>query len=116
MKKILPLPLAVFTLALLSTVHAAENKQEAPPANAASAGSASMQELKVRASWGHSSTQALPFTIRLVPAKPSLVIRDAAGFALEPGEGLRDGFWQSRAGVGDVDGVEFTLVFPRQPA
>jgi len=114
MKKILHLPFAVFTVTLLSAVDAAENKQETPPANAASAGSASMQELKVRASWGHSSTQAVPFTIRLAPAKSSLTIRDAAGFSLEPGEGLRGGFWQSRAGAGDVDGVEFTLVFPQQ--
>ncbi|MEO8427150.1 MAG: hypothetical protein ABI651_08570 [Verrucomicrobiota bacterium] len=116
MKRFLHLSFAVLMLTLLSTVNAAEKKQEALPANAAPAGSVSMQELKVRASWGHSSTGAVPFTIRLVPGKPSMVIRDAAGFSLESGEGLRDGFWQSRGGAGDVDGVEFTLVFPTQPA
>src|SRR6266508_6249998 len=98
MKKILQLRFAVFTLTSLSTVHAAEKKPEAPPAIAAPLDSVAMQELKVRASWGHSSTQAIPFTIRLIPAKPSMAIRDAAGLSLEPGEGFRDGFWQSRAG------------------
>src|SRR5580765_3660456 len=85
-KRIIDLPFAVLTLVLLSTVHAAENSPDAKPANSDPASPVSTQELKVRVSWGHSSTQAVPFAIRLVPAKPSMAVRDAAGFSLEPGE------------------------------
>jgi hypothetical protein len=115
MKRSISLPLALFALTLLATVHADEKHRDAPPENSRPISSASMQELKVRLSWGHTSTQPMPFTIRLVPSRPTIMIRDAAGFSLEPGEGLRDGFWQSRAGAGDVDGVEFMLVYPQGP-
>lgn len=74
------------------------------------AASAEPAELKVRISWGHESAQVAPHYVRLVPGA-GVEVRDAAGFALESGEGLRDGAWQSRAGAGDVDGVAFTLAY-----
>ena len=57
-----------------------------------------------------------PEALRLAPATSGLEIRDLAGYELEPGEGLRDGAWQSTAGAGDVDGVTFTLVYTQTPA
>src|SRR5215472_10321545 len=73
-------------------------------------------ELKVRISWGHETAMAAPYYVRLAPATTGLEIRDPAGYELEPGEGLRDGAWQSTAGAGDVDGVTFTLVYTQTPA
>ena len=76
----------------------------------------SCAELKVRISWGHETAMAEPYYVRLAPATSGLEIRDLAGYELEPGEGLRDGAWQSTAGAGDVDGVTFTLVYTQTPA
>jgi len=73
-------------------------------------------ELKVRISWGHDSTAAAPYYVRLSPETAGLEIRDAAGYQLEPGEGFKGDVWQSTAGAGDIDGVTFTLVYPQQPA
>ncbi|HYM05071.1 MAG TPA: hypothetical protein VEU11_00785 [Terriglobales bacterium] len=73
-------------------------------------------ELKVRISWGHESAVASPYYVRLTPASSGVEIRDAAGYELEPGEGLKDDAWQSTAGAGDIDGVTFTLVYPQPPA
>ncbi len=73
-------------------------------------------ELKVRISWGHDSTAAAPYYVRLSPETGGLEIRNAAGYQLEPGEGLKGDAWQSTAGAGDIDGVSFTLVYPQQLA
>lgn len=73
-------------------------------------GTSPAQELKVRISWGHESPEAKSFHVRL----PG--IRGAAGYSLEAGEGLREGAWQTRAGGGDVDGVDLTLPLPGEPA
>jgi hypothetical protein len=37
-----------------------------------------------------------------------------AGYSLEPGEGLRDGAWQTLAGNSDIDGMDLELSFPRK--
>jgi Tol biopolymer transport system component len=66
-------------------------------------------EFKVRASWGHRSAPATPFQVRITPGSPTVRVREARGYVLEADEGLRGDTWQSRAGGGDVDGVEFTL-------
>jgi hypothetical protein len=63
---------------------------------------------RLRLTWGHTTTTARPFRIEL-RAPDGLAIEQLAGHALEPGEGLRDGAWQSEAGGGDVDGVELVL-------
>src|SRR5712692_6349607 len=73
-------------------------------------------ELKVRISWGHESPAAAPYYVRLAPESTGLEIRNAAGYELEPGEGLKGDAWQSTAGAGDIDGVTFTLVYPQTPA
>jgi len=70
-------------------------------------------ELKVRISWGHESPAAAPYYVRLMPATGGVEIRDAAGYELERGEGLKHDAWQSTAGAGDIDGVTFTLVYPK---
>src|SRR5574341_1379560 len=66
-------------------------------------------QLKVRITWGHDAPDAAPYYIQLIP--PAV----AAGYSLEPGEGLQQGAWQTRAGAGDIDGVEFTLPLPQEP-
>ena len=73
-------------------------------------------ELKVRISWGHESPAATPYYVRLTPETAGLEIRNAAGYKLEPGEGLKGDAWQTTAGAGDIDGVTFTLVYPQEPA
>lgn len=72
-------------------------------------------EMKVHLSWGHTSTKATSYYIRLAPATPGLDIRDVAGDGLEPGEGLKNNAWQSTAGAGDIDGLHFTLTYPERP-
>jgi hypothetical protein len=69
-------------------------------------------ELKVRISWGHESSVGAPYYIRLASEASGLEIRNVSGYQLEPGEGLTAGAWQSVAGAGDIDGLDFTLVFP----
>jgi hypothetical protein len=77
--------------------------------------SAPARELRVRISWGHQSQKPQPFDIKLVPSTVGVEIRDAAGYSLESGEGLKGDSWQSSAGGGDVDGIDFTLVYPAEP-
>ncbi|MBI3693275.1 MAG: hypothetical protein HY238_00330, partial [Acidobacteria bacterium] len=72
-------------------------------------------QLKVRISWGHEAGQALPYYVRLIPATGGVEVRQVVGYSLEPGEGLKDGAWQSSAGAGDIDGVEFTVGYPDDP-
>jgi hypothetical protein len=76
------------------------------------AGAERQASLKVHLSWGHEVPQARSYAIRLVPATPGVAISEAKGDSLEAGEGLADGAWTTEAGAGDVDGVEFTLLYP----
>ena len=69
--------------------------------------------LRIRVSWGRESRISSTFHIRLVPS--GMTISDPKGDSLEPEEGLRDEAWQTRAGGGDVDGLEFMLTFARTP-
>ncbi len=61
---------------------------------------------KVRLSWGHASAEASPFHVRLLSREAA--IADIHGLDLEPGDREGDTI-ATRAGGGDVDGVEFTL-------
>ncbi|HWB99747.1 MAG TPA: hypothetical protein VG672_23730, partial [Bryobacteraceae bacterium] len=70
-------------------------------------------KLKVRLSWGHRTPGSAAFYVKLVPN--GVEISGESGISLEPGEGLREGAWHSRAGAGDVDVVDFTLACPDQP-
>ncbi|MEK7403513.1 MAG: hypothetical protein AAB225_00250 [Acidobacteriota bacterium] len=76
---------------------------------------AAPSRIKVRITWGHQAPQAAPYYLRLVPANGAS-IENAAGYSLEPGEGQSEDAWQSRAGAGDIDGVDLTLVDPGEPA
>jgi hypothetical protein len=75
---------------------------------------APMTNLKVRISWGHNVADAHDFYIKLNPTS-GVKVEKAEGYSLEAGEGARDGTWQTRAGAGDVDGVNFDLQYPQQP-
>lgn len=68
------------------------------------------ERLKVRLYWGEESSQASSYYVKLVPASPGAAVEGETGLLLESGESLREGAWQTRAGAGDVDGVEFTFV------
>jgi len=76
-------------------------------------GAEAQDQLRVRVSWGHQAPTATGYWITLVPS--GVTISDPAGDSLESDEGLRDGAWRTRAGGGDVDGVQFTLGFPTAP-
>ena len=71
-------------------------------------------ELQVRLSWGHASTSARPFYVKVEAADAALQLTAPTAHALESGEGLNDGAWQTNAGSGDVDGVMVTLQSPRR--
>src|SRR5262245_42399173 len=67
-------------------------------------------KFKVRISWGNQGEKSKPYYVKLVPSTPEVELQNVAGYSLESGEGLKEGAWQTSAGGGDVDGVEFTLV------
>jgi len=69
-------------------------------------------ELRVRITWGHESPAATPYYVRLSAETSGVEIRDAAGYELESGEGLKGDAWQTTAGAGDIDGMTFKLVYP----
>ncbi|MGH7868561.1 MAG: hypothetical protein ACREP9_13280, partial [Candidatus Dormibacteraceae bacterium] len=66
-------------------------------------------------SWGHTSIQPKAFYVKLVPGS-GVEILNAQGEDLKEGEGLDNGAWQTRAGAGDVSGINFTVTYPMQPA
>jgi hypothetical protein len=66
--------------------------------------------LKMRLSWGHEAASTSAYYARFVPGQ-GLEVRDVSPYSLEAGEGERDGVWQTRAGAGDIDGVEFSLAY-----
>ena len=70
-------------------------------------------QIKVRISWGHRSPANTPFYVKLLAR--GVETAQATGVNLEEGEGLRDGAWQTRAGGGDVDGVEVVLRYAEEP-
>jgi hypothetical protein len=70
-------------------------------------------QLRVHVSWGHKSPTAESFYTRLLTNDVSLA--DVATVGFESADRPDDGAWITRAGGGDVDGVEFTLRFePKQ--
>lgn len=77
---------------------------------------AEVGRLQVWLSWGHGAARVAPYHIEPVTESPGVEIRDARPSLLEPGEGLQDRAWHTRAGAGDVDGVTFTLRYPSEPA
>ena len=73
-----------------------------------------LTSMKVRISWGYDVPQPHSYYIKLNPTS-GVKIEDAQGYLLEAGEGMKDGAWQTHAGAGDVDGVNFDLLYPQQP-
>lgn len=66
-------------------------------------------QLKVRVSWGHrTEVPAMHFT-KVTPRE--VEIADTKPVDFEPSDRTIDGAWQTRAGGGDVDGLELTIRF-----
>src|SRR5215831_16609169 len=78
------------------------------------AASDSVQTLKGRVSWGHESPRPRLYYIKLVPATRGVKVANGVGYSLESGEGMKDSAWHTSAGGGDVDGVDFTLLWPAE--
>ncbi|MEW6237563.1 MAG: hypothetical protein AB1656_19445 [Candidatus Omnitrophota bacterium] len=70
-------------------------------------------ELRLQMSWGHSSRQSIPFSIKLLG--DGLTITDLHGEGLESGEDSKSGFWETTGGGGDVDGIAFTVIYSPTP-
>jgi hypothetical protein len=68
----------------------------------------------VHLSWGHSRSTQSAYYVRLEPQSTGVSVSNSVGEGLEPGEGLKDGAWQSNAGAGDVDAIRFELNYPDQ--
>jgi len=71
------------------------------------------EELKVRVTWGHMSSQTQPFRVQLMGRDVEVV--PIAGIDLESDDQLREAICEAQAGHGDVDGVEFTLRYAPVP-
>ena len=68
---------------------------------------------EARVSWGHRAPQRRVFRVQLAGSPPGVAAAERQeGWQLEPGEASRGGIWQTRAGAGDVDGIELTLDLP----
>ena len=65
--------------------------------------------LKVRIEWGHTAPQGKAFYVRPSLGAGGVSIESTRPVGLEAGEDGRSGVWQTRAGGGDVDGIEITL-------
>ncbi|MCW5981045.1 MAG: hypothetical protein KIT09_23385 [Bryobacteraceae bacterium] len=81
---------------------------------ALASGADGQASLKVRVSWGHDVKQATPYYVKATPATAGVEVKDAAGYSLEAGESAAEGAWKTSAGAGDVDGVEFTVLYPEE--
>jgi hypothetical protein len=68
------------------------------------------QPLRVHVSWGHISKNVRAF--RMSFASQDAKLSDLTSVGFEPGDALEGGVCRTRAGAGDVDGMDFTLVFP----
>jgi hypothetical protein len=82
---------------------------EVDPASPGATVPAETGRLKVRLSWGHRSGTPDPFHLRFLTNEVALTQLQVVKF--EPGDTLRRGLCETRAGAGDVDGVEFILAF-----
>ena len=70
--------------------------------------------LPVRLTWGHAQRAVASFHIKIIPGGAGVSVESVQGFSLEPGEGEKDGGWQTMAGNGDVDGLEFVVRYPER--
>jgi hypothetical protein len=70
-------------------------------------------QLKLRLSWGHQSQEPTLFYIKLL--SESVEIADVSGLDLEPEDQLTKGSLVTKAGSGNVDGVELKLRYPETP-
>src|SRR6202008_759375 len=71
--------------------------------------------LNVRISWGHEAAQASAYEIRPVPGA-GVEIQSAVPRDLESGEAVKQGVARTRAGGGDVDGLDLVVVHPKEPS
>jgi len=82
----------------------------AVPAFCATSG---QDQLKVRATWGHTSPETQPFYVQFTGKE--VKVGQIAETGLEPDDQLRDTVCETHSGKGDVDGVEFVLEYgPRE--
>ncbi len=65
------------------------------------------EDLRVSLSWGCQSPQSMPHCIKLLAE--GCEIQDTKARELEPNDTIIDNVLTTRAGRGDIDGVEFTL-------
>jgi hypothetical protein len=79
-----------------------------PPSEITNQGALS-GHLKVRLSWGHKSDVARPYQISF--STNEVAITELKSVDFEAGDTLKDGVCETHAGGGDVDGVQFSLVF-----
>jgi len=80
---------------------------------AAFLGAETEDQITVRISWGHGSASASRFYLGLV--SNGVTISDVTGRELEADDGFRQGAWETHAGRGDIDQVEFILRYPKSP-
>lgn len=72
-------------------------------------GAGAPQRLKVRVTWGQEAPRSASHSVQFEVSGAGASIENIRGISLEADEGFRNGAWETRAGGGDVDGVEFTL-------
>lgn len=72
-----------------------------------------LDQLTVRASWGHESRETAPFHLEFLTGDAAIV--DVRPFESESDDCFEDGTFETRAGNGDVDGAELIVRYaPKQ--
>jgi hypothetical protein len=71
------------------------------------------EALRVTLSWGHRSSSTVHFSLKLLP--DGVTVSDVAGDGLESDDAFREGFWETHAGGGDVDSLDFIVHYPKIP-
>jgi hypothetical protein len=70
--------------------------------------------LDVRISWGHEVATAVPYFVRPVAGSPGVSIEGVTPHQLEAIDRLRADVAETKAGAGDVDGIQLRLVYPTE--
>lgn len=97
---------------LVSVASAAGVAVNTEPAGSGAADPSPVQRLKMHLSWGHRSPAATPFYLSF--STNEVAVTDLKPVSFETGDSLQAQVCETRAGAGDVDGVELTLAFPKR--
>ena len=77
---------------------------------------ADVARLDVRISWGHDAADPASYYVEPVPGSPGVKIDSLTPHQVEADERLHGGVARTRAGGGDVDGLDVVVTYPSETA